>query len=413
MNKGLAYRLGTHADFKADMLDAIAKSLHPSLQGLRTRSDEDFSIALCDAVAVLADNLSFYQERLATESYLETAIDLRSVRELAALIGYRPAPGVAASTWVAFTLEQPLDPADQSRALAIPARTRIQSVPASGDRPQVFETDAAIDARPEWNALQPRLTEPYPPASTSEDLYLEGATLNIKPGDVLLLVGDERKLNPASAHWKTRVIKTVTPEPALGYTHVTWLTPLGPSTPLKDPRAFIFRQRAAIFGHNAPDWSGQPDTYKASYFGFEVPDQLTIDDRVEWPHYDILAPDTRRPKNTHGRFVQPTAEDVADAMTEAIRAALEAQGKAVAAAVLQAISSVGQSLQQTLTAFAGSIFQLIRAGHELPLLVLDLWNDTFAGIFKSISGIGDAVGNIGKEFDKFGKDVGKFFDDIF
>ena len=164
MNRSVAYRIGTHAAFKADMLDAIAKSQHPSLQGLRTRSDEDFSIALCDAIAVLADNLSFYQERLATESYLETAIDLRSVRELAALIGYRPAPGVAACTWVAFTLEQPLDPEDQSRAQAIPARTRIQSVPASGDRPQVFETDAAVDARPEWNALQPRLTKPYLPS---------------------------------------------------------------------------------------------------------------------------------------------------------------------------------------------------------------------------------------------------------
>ena len=229
---------------------------------------------------------------------------------------------------------------------------------------------------------------------------------------MLLLVGDERKLNPASSHWKTRVIKTVTPEPALGYTHITWLKQLGPSTPVQDPRAFIFRQRAAIFGHSAPDWSGQPDTYKASYFGFEVPDQLTIGDRIEWPHFDIFAPDTRRPKNTHGLFVQPTAEDVADAMTEAIRAALEAQSKAVAAAVLQAIGSVGQTLQQTLTAFAGSIFQLIRAGNELPLLVLDLWNDTFASIFKSISGISDAVGKIGNEFDKFGKDVGKFFDDL-
>jgi hypothetical protein len=413
MNKSFAYRLGTHAAFKTAMLDAIAKSLHPALRGLRTRSDDDFSIALCDAVAVLADNLSFYQERLATESYLNTAIDLRSVRELAALIGYRPAPGLAASTWVAFTLEQPLDAADRSRALTIPSQTRMQSVPSSGGRPQTFETDAAIDARPEWNALQPRLTAPYLPASTSKDLYLQGATLNIRPGDVLLVVGNERKLNPASQAWKTRVIKTVTPEPALDYTYVTWLEPLGPATPLQDPRAFIFRQRAAIFGHSAPDWSGQPDTYKASYFGYEVPDQLTREERIEWPHFDILAPDTTRPKNTDGRFVLPTAEDVAQAMDEAVRAVLLAQGKEVANAIMQAIGNVGQAVQQTLTGFAGSISELMRAGFELPQVLLDVWDDTLGQIFKDLAGVGKAVDDLGKGLGNIGKDIGKAIDDIF
>src|SRR5262245_40381703 len=123
MTRTFAYRVGTHAAFKTAMLDAISSSLSPALQGLRTRLDEDVSIALCDAIAMLADNLSFYQERLVAEAYLNTALDMRSVRELAALIGYRPAPGLAASTWVAFTLEQPIDAADQSRTLTIPART--------------------------------------------------------------------------------------------------------------------------------------------------------------------------------------------------------------------------------------------------------------------------------------------------
>jgi hypothetical protein len=289
----------------------------------------------------------------------------------------------------------------------------MQSVPASGDRPQTFETDAAIDARPEWNALQPRLTTPYLPAPTSKDLYLEGTTLNIRPGDVLLLVGNERKLDSASSHWKTRVIKTVTPEPALGYTYITWLDELGPATPLQDPRAFIFRQRTAIFGHSAPDWSGQPDTYKASYFGFEVPDQLTLGDRIEWPHFDIFAPDTTRPKNTDGRFVQPRAEDVADAMDEAIRAVVLAQSKEVANAVFQAIGNVGQALAETLSGFAGSISELMRAGYELPLLLVDLWDAVFKEVFNAIGGIGKAVGDVGKGLDKMGKDIGKAFDDLF
>ena len=50
---------------------------------MATRDDSDFSIALLDAFAVTADILTFYQERLANESYLRTAMQQRSVFELA------------------------------------------------------------------------------------------------------------------------------------------------------------------------------------------------------------------------------------------------------------------------------------------------------------------------------------------
>ena len=43
---------------------------------LKTRDADDFSIALLDASAVMLDILTFYQERLANESYLRTATQL-------------------------------------------------------------------------------------------------------------------------------------------------------------------------------------------------------------------------------------------------------------------------------------------------------------------------------------------------
>ena len=61
----------------------------------RTRADSDFTIALCDAVATTLDVLSFYQERIANENFLRTATERRSILELARLIGYELAPGVA------------------------------------------------------------------------------------------------------------------------------------------------------------------------------------------------------------------------------------------------------------------------------------------------------------------------------
>ena len=66
------YRLGKHCDFKASLLARLSSSDYPALSTLRTRADDDFSIAYCDAAALMLDVLSFYQERIANEAYLRT-----------------------------------------------------------------------------------------------------------------------------------------------------------------------------------------------------------------------------------------------------------------------------------------------------------------------------------------------------
>ena len=92
----------------------------------------------------MADVLAFYQERIANEAFLRTATERRSVLELAALLGYELAPGVAADTWLAFTLQDaPGAPAKAPLPVTIPAGTRAQSVPGPDETPQTFETVAA------------------------------------------------------------------------------------------------------------------------------------------------------------------------------------------------------------------------------------------------------------------------------
>ena len=71
----IVYRAGTWATFKASMLAALSDPVNAAIAGLRTRDDSDFSIALIDAWAVTADILTFYQERIANEGYLGTAIE--------------------------------------------------------------------------------------------------------------------------------------------------------------------------------------------------------------------------------------------------------------------------------------------------------------------------------------------------
>ena len=121
----VAYRIGTYASFRESMLNAIPTDV--TLAGLSTREDDDFAITVLDLWAAVADVLTFYQERYANEAFLRTATRRESVRRLADLIGYQLAPGAAALTWLAFSLES-------GQALALPAGLRVQSVPGQGTK---------------------------------------------------------------------------------------------------------------------------------------------------------------------------------------------------------------------------------------------------------------------------------------
>ena len=101
--------------------------------------------------------LTFYQERIANEGFLRTATERRSVLELARAIGYELKPGVAASVYLAFTVE---DAPGAPGVCTLAAGTPVQSVPPQGKLPQVFETSDELVARAEWNALLPRQLRP-------------------------------------------------------------------------------------------------------------------------------------------------------------------------------------------------------------------------------------------------------------
>src|SRR5262245_6956886 len=125
----VAYRVGTHAEFKATLLARLSAADYPVLHDLGTRDDDDFTIALLDGWATIADVLTFYQERIANENYLRTATDRLSIRELARLIGYKLRPGVAASTHLAFTIEDAPGAFGQALTLAASAQSTPEYPP--------------------------------------------------------------------------------------------------------------------------------------------------------------------------------------------------------------------------------------------------------------------------------------------
>jgi hypothetical protein len=208
----LRYRIGTHGSFLETMKARLSGSQYPILRSLTTREGHDASIALLDAWATVADVLTFYQERIANEGYLRTAIERRSILELARLVGYRLRPGVAASVFLAFTVEDGFD-------AEIPTGTKAQSLPGPGELPQPFETSEPLKARSVSNTLKPRMTKPqnitFENVLSLETIFFEGVTTNLKVNDKLLFVfGDEptrqvirsvQKVTPQSSENRTEV----------------------------------------------------------------------------------------------------------------------------------------------------------------------------------------------------------------
>ena len=176
------------------MLARLSSADYPALAGLKTRDDDDFSIALLDASSVMLDILTFYQERLANESYLRTATQLQSLTELARLIGYQPAPGVGSSVYLSFTLagraglahrsDHHRDHHPEGNAGAERARAGTDAADLRDlrrhSRQGGLECAAGADGRP------------WMPQMDDISVYLQGTATQLQPGDAILIVGDER-----------------------------------------------------------------------------------------------------------------------------------------------------------------------------------------------------------------------------
>jgi hypothetical protein len=329
----IAYRIGTQPQFRETLLARLSAKEFPALRALTTRDNTDFSIAFLDAVATVADVLAFYQERIANENYLRTATDRYSVLQLARLIGYELRPGVAASAFLAFTLEEApgafgqglgITPAVLAGVAAPPPApvitidigTKVQSVPGPGEQAQTFETVEAIEAHPSWSAIRPRSTWPQSLSVNSAFLILQGTANNLKRGDMILIRDGSNSavkrivtVTTDDDAGTTRVDFTSTPPALPPYQRPNGLqqgsaTDFAPGTPLDEtavrtilskrwdqpiltaiadtekwphdqleanineqaarqtlpPGAgvFVFRQKAAVFGHNAPLYDSLP-----------------------------------------------------------------------------------------------------------------------------------------------------------
>jgi hypothetical protein len=289
----IAYRVGRYATFNASMLASLSDSAYAPLRLLRTRDPADFSIALLDAWSVALDVVTFYQERLANEAFLRTAVEQRSVFELARLIGYVPSPGVAASATLSFTLSNAPGSPDN---VLIPAGTRVQSVPGPGQKPQVFETAADLTARIGYNALPAQTSLRWQLSGGDTSTWIQGTANKLNLGDALLFVrasgGIPNTTGPGDVHYVTGVqLDTVNQ-----MTRIAWGGALSGSFPsgmgAADVCIFVQRKKAALYGAQAPNAAALPSSVTGNIPGhngtgdwnfFQYKDNQTINLDASYP----------------------------------------------------------------------------------------------------------------------------------
>jgi hypothetical protein len=86
----------------------------------RERNPADVGIAIVEAFAFMADELSYFQDAVATEAYLGTARLRSSIRRHARLLDYRIHEGASARAWLAFEIDGP-------GAVRVPAGTPVST----------------------------------------------------------------------------------------------------------------------------------------------------------------------------------------------------------------------------------------------------------------------------------------------
>lgn len=133
------YLAKDYESFRRLMLDRMSRQL----PDWRDRNPADLGVALVELLAYVGDQLSYQQDAVGTEAYLETARRRVSVRRHARLVDYFMHDGCNARAWVQLA-------ADANGVVLSPAGlrlfTRVDGVTARRVAPGSREEQVAIDA---------------------------------------------------------------------------------------------------------------------------------------------------------------------------------------------------------------------------------------------------------------------------
>lgn len=165
----LPRQLAGFPEIRQRLLERLTDTAHPARQSAlgswRPYSDDFGSMSL-EMWAYVADILGFYDERVANESYLGTAVRRPSLRRLVGLLGHTPIAGMGGSATLAAI-------ADGTVAIKVPFATGVRSGSFNGNPAQVFETAQDAFIHPLLNTFT---VEPFRLRPTVDASFFVGDT---------------------------------------------------------------------------------------------------------------------------------------------------------------------------------------------------------------------------------------------
>ncbi len=197
----LAYRVGDYLTFRHALL--LSRPSEVELANWRPSAKGDLGLQMLEWWAYLADILTFYNERIASQTYLRTADLPESLQRLIRILGYRPRPGIGAKGKVAALMSQPTP-------FTLPKGIPIQSKPGPGKQPQIFELDAdTLVSFPDAISMDVSTSTQL---SNASSIVLKGSVTTVKGGDELLFLENTPASPGAVPNYKLATVKGVQQE---------------------------------------------------------------------------------------------------------------------------------------------------------------------------------------------------------
>jgi hypothetical protein len=196
------YLAKDYASFRRLMLDRMAVVMPEWTE----RSPADIGVTLVELVAHVGDQLSYYQDAVATEAYLGTARRRTSIRRHARLLDYTLHEGNNARVWISIEVGHEYDEERPDEVKTVPAGTRLITRLENESRNGL--QDDALGEALQQNAIFFETLEPIEPRTILNEIPLydweggmsclpRGATratlvgvkgeLGLHPGKVILL----------------------------------------------------------------------------------------------------------------------------------------------------------------------------------------------------------------------------------
>lgn len=177
----IAYRTGDFVSFRYQLLRPLPGETE--LTAWRPGATGDLAVQMMEWWAYLGDILTFYNERIANEAYLGTALLAENINHLVQLLGYRPKPALGSKGTLAALLSSGARP-----PITVPAGLRIQSKPGPGEQPQIFEVDQTTIGLPDMVIADVVPDNQQLLDEDGQTLWLAGKITTIKIGDRYLLI---------------------------------------------------------------------------------------------------------------------------------------------------------------------------------------------------------------------------------